>query len=155
MIRFTLNGARVTLDAPPTTSLTTLLRETLSATGTKLGCAIGRCGACMVLLDGQAVNSCLVMAFQAEGRQITTIEGVDQIAIGPALKQGLTQANAFQCGYCAPGVVMTLAALFTNDPNADEASIIAALTGNLCRCTGYHSILRGALQARALIQALP
>ncbi len=152
-IRFTLNGAAVTVDAAPDTSLAHLLREDLSATGTKIGCAIGRCGACMVVLDGQAVNGCLVMAFQLEGRAVTTIEGVDALPHAPLVKQGLAQANAFQCGYCAPGVVMTLVHLFATDPEAGEDGIAAALTGNICRCTGYHSILRGALAARTLIKA--
>lgn len=155
MIRFTLNGVPVAVEAPPDTPLTTLLREDMAATGTKLGCGIGRCGACMVLLDGKAVNGCLVMGWQVQGHEVTTIEGVDSLPVGAALKAGLAQANAFQCGYCAPGVVMTLAALFTATPRADETRIAAALTGNLCRCTGYHSILRGALAARDLIAGPP
>lgn len=152
-IRFTLNGGPVTVDVAADTSLAHLLREDLACTGTKIGCAIGRCGACMVMLDGQAVNSCLVMAFRLQGRSVTTIEGVDQLPLAPLVKQGLAGANAFQCGYCAPGVVMTLTHLFATDPEADEDRIAAALTGNICRCTGYHSILRGALAARALIKA--
>jgi len=152
-IRFTLNGAPLTVDVAPDTSLAHLLREDLGATGTKIGCAIGRCGACMVMLEGQAVNGCLVMAFQLNGRQVTTIEGVDDLPHAPLVKQGLSQANAFQCGYCAPGVVMTLVHLFAAEPEADQDRIAAALTGNICRCTGYHSILRGALAARALIKA--
>ena len=155
MIRFTLNGAGVALDAPPDTALTTLLREGLATTGTKLGCGIGRCGACMVLLDGQAVNGCLLMGWQVTGRSVITIEGVNDLPVAAAVKAGLTRANAFQCGYCAPGVVMTLVALFGAEPLADENRIAAALTGNLCRCTGYHSILRGALAARALINGDP
>ncbi|SEM84446.1 carbon-monoxide dehydrogenase small subunit [Gemmobacter aquatilis] len=152
MIRFTLNGTPVSIAAPPDRSLATILREDLGQTGSKIGCAIGRCGACMVLLDGQAMNGCLLMAWQVAGRQITTIEGIASHPAGAALLRGLTEENAFQCGYCAPGMVIALAGLLATTPAADAETIKAALTGNLCRCTGYHSILRGALRAVALLK---
>lgn len=151
LIRFHLNGAPVAVEAPETTALSTLLRDHLGATGTKTGCAIGRCGACMVLLDGAAVNGCLLMGWQIAGRRVTTIEGLTGLAAGAALIRGMTEENAFQCGYCAPGVMITLAGLLTADPRADAEAVQTALEGNICRCTGYHSILRGAARAIALL----
>lgn len=151
MIRFTLNGAPVALDCPPDRPLSQILREDLDRTGTKEGCAIGRCGACTVLLDGEAVNACLLMAWRLEGRAVTTVEGVETLPVGAALLRGLAEENAFQCGYCAPGVVMQLAGLLTRNPAPDDAALTEALGGNLCRCTGYHSILRGARRAAVLL----
>ena len=152
MIRFMLNGAEVTRDCAPDRALVTILREDLCLTGTKLGCSIGRCGACMVLLDGEAVNSCLLMSWQLEGREVVTIEGLrDDPAMAPVF-DALAQANAFQCGYCAPGVVVTLAGLLRASPEADDDAILTALEGNICRCTGYHSILRGARRAARAMQ---
>ncbi|WP_210527645.1 (2Fe-2S)-binding protein [Rubellimicrobium arenae] len=147
MIRFELNGRPVAVEASADRNLAALLREELDLRGTKLGCQIGRCGACIVLLDGEAVNSCLLMGWQVEGRRVTTIEGLGAHPAGRALMQGLTEENAFQCGYCAPGVVMSLAGLLAGEPDPDEEQVKAALEGNICRCTGYHSILRGALAA--------
>lgn len=152
MIRFTLNGLDLALEVPEDRPLLTLLREDLGQTGTKIGCEIGRCGACTVLLDGAAVNACLLMAWQVEGRSLTTIEGLDSLPQGAALRQGLTEENAFQCGYCAPGMVMSLAGLLAADPAPDDQAIRSALEGNLCRCTGYHSILRGARTAARLLK---
>lgn len=149
MIRFTLNGTPVT--APADLSLTRILRDHLGQTGTKPGCEIGRCGACIVLIEGQAVNSCLVMGWQAEGRLVTTIEGLNRLALGAALIRAMTEENAFQCGYCAPGVMMTLAGLLLAQPQADPEAIRTALEGDICRCTGYVSILRGALRAVDLL----
>ncbi|MFN6978298.1 MAG: (2Fe-2S)-binding protein [Gemmobacter sp.] len=149
MIRLTLNGAPVALDAAPDRTLAAILREDLGLTGTKLGCSIGRCGACTVLLDGAAVNACLVMAWQAEGRAVTTVEGLGALAAAPAVTAALAAENAFQCGYCAPGITLALTALLTETPDADDAAIATALEGHICRCTGYHSILGGAARAAA------
>lgn len=151
MIRFYLNGAAVAADATEDTPLSVILRDHLGETGTKTGCAIGRCGACMVLLEGAAVNGCLIMGWQIAGRQITTIEGLPALPVGAALIRGMTEENAFQCGFCAPGVMMALAGLLTADPHADAEAVQTALEGNICRCTGYHSILRGAARAIALL----
>jgi len=149
MIRFHLNGQPV--EAPEDQSLTRILRDHLGLTGTKPGCEIGRCGACMVLVDGQAVNSCLILGWQAEGRLVTSIEGLGRLPVGAALVQGMTEENAFQCGYCAPGVMMTLAGLLLEDAAPDPEAVKTALEGNICRCTGYHSILRGAARAIQLL----
>jgi carbon-monoxide dehydrogenase small subunit len=146
-LAFTLDGTEMRLDVPPDRRLVTLLREDLGRTGTKIGCEIGRCGACMVLLDGRAVNACLVMAWQVQGRQVTTIEGLGADAAYAPLFAALAEANAFQCGYCAPGIAVTLAGLFAEAPDADDEAMMSALEGNICRCTGYHSILRGARRA--------
>lgn len=152
MIRFTLNGRDIAVEAAPDRSLLALLREDLDLTGTKIGCEIGRCGACTVLLDGAAVNACLLMLWQVEGRAVTTIEGLEDHPAGAALAQGLAEENAFQCGYCAPGMVMSLAGLLAATPDPGDEAIRRALEGNLCRCTGYHSILRGARTAARLLK---
>jgi len=146
-IRFTLDGETVALPARPDTPLVTLLREDLSRTATKLGCAIGRCGACTVLVDGAAMNACLLMAWQVEGREVITIDGLAADPAFAPLLDGLAEANAFQCGYCAPGATLALAGLLTATPDADDEAIVTALEGHLCRCTGYASILAGARHA--------
>ena len=152
VLAFILNGAPVTVAAPPDRTLTAILRDDLGLTGTKLGCGQGRCGACMVLLDGAAVNGCLLMGWQVAGRSVTTIEALrDDPHLAP-LFDALAQANAVQCGYCAPGIVVALAGLVARDRHADDAAIMAALDGHLCRCTGYRSILSGARAAVAVMR---
>ena len=155
-LAFTLDGTPVRLDVPPDRRLVTLLREDLGRTGTKIGCEIGRCGACMVLLDGRAVNACLLMAWQVQDRDVTTIAGLRADPAFAPLFAALAEANAFQCGYCAPGIAITLAGLFAESPEADDEALTTALEGNICRCTGYHSILRGArLASDRLREARP
>ena len=148
-VRFRLDGERVEMTAPAETSLTHFLRDALFRTETKIGCEVGRCGACMVLMNGQAINSCLVMAWQAEGSDIVTVAGLDALPEAFIVRQALAEESAFQCGYCAPGFVVSLVALFVTNPQASREDILTALEGNICRCTGYHSILRGALLAAA------
>ncbi|NSZ18724.1 (2Fe-2S)-binding protein [Agrobacterium vitis] len=150
---FTLNGERVTVECQPETRLTEILRDMLHLTATKLACAIGRCGACSVLLDGRLANACLLMAWRIDGADILTAEGLAPHPLGQAVRAGLAEENAFQCGYCAPGFSLALVALFTDNPQAGEKDIRAGLEGNLCRCTGYHSIIRGALNAACRIRA--
>ncbi|MGV2126593.1 (2Fe-2S)-binding protein [Agrobacterium vitis] len=150
---FTLNGERVTVECQPETRLTEILRDMLHLTATKLACAIGRCGACSVLLDGRLANACLLMAWRIDGADILTAEGLASHPLGQAVRAGLAEENAFQCGYCAPGFSLALVALFTDNPQAGEKDIRAGLEGNLCRCTGYHSIIRGALNAACRIRA--
>ncbi|SMC96025.1 (2Fe-2S)-binding protein [Rhizobium sp. RU36D] len=149
---FTLNGQLTTLTCPVDTRLADILREHLSMTATKVACSVGRCGACTVLMDGKAVNACLVMAYQLDGAEIMTVEGLEAHPLALALRAGLAEENAFQCGYCAPGFSMALAALLTEKPDAGEDEIRAGLEGNICRCTGYHSIIRGALNAVSRIR---
>jgi carbon-monoxide dehydrogenase small subunit len=152
-ISFTLNGEAITKSVGAEMRLADLLREILFLTGTKIGCSIGRCGACSVLVDGVAQNACLLFAWQVEGKALTTIEGVDAVSIAIHVKAGLREESSFQCGYCAPGFVMALVSFLSANPTADDEAVIAALEGNICRCTGYHSIVRGALNAAARVRA--
>jgi carbon-monoxide dehydrogenase small subunit len=146
-VRFRLNGVARMVDAAPDTRLSDILRDGFDLTASKVGCGIGRCGACTVLMNGRAVNGCLVMAWQLEEAEIVSPEGLDVIPFAQILKDSLAEENAFQCGYCAPGFTMALTALFLDNPNATQPDILAALEGNICRCTGYHSIIRGAQRA--------
>jgi carbon-monoxide dehydrogenase small subunit len=152
-VRFCLNGATQTASVADTPRLADVLRERLGLAAAKTACGIGRCGACMVLMNGLPVNACLVLSWRIDGADITTAEGLDRFEEVRLLRQALTEENAFQCGYCASGFVVSLAALFLASPAPDDQQIRAALEGNICRCTGYHSILRGALRARELLAA--
>ena len=151
-IEFTLNGELRLLDCASDKPLTQILREDLGLTATKEACSIGRCGACLVLVDGKAANACLTMAFQLEGADVATTEGLDNEPLTSTIRRALAAENAFQCGYCAPGFVIALIALLKGNPNPSEDDIRAGLEGNICRCTGYHSIIRGALAAVRAVQ---
>jgi carbon-monoxide dehydrogenase small subunit len=148
---FSLNGVQSRCVAPPERRLAAILRDDFGLTAARSACAIGRCGACMVLWNGRPVNSCLVMAWQLDGGEIVTAEGLEAIPEARIVKAALVEENAFQCGYCAPGFVVTLTALLREHARAGEPEIRRALAGNICRCTGYHSILRGALHAVAVL----
>ncbi len=141
-IAFTLNGRPVSVDTPPARPVAELLREALDLHGTKVGCGEGECGACTVLLDGEAVNSCLVPAGELMGREITTIEGLEAAdgTLHP-VQQAFVAIGAVQCGYCTPGMILTAAALLEEEPDPDIDRIRGALSGNMCRCTGYVKIL--------------
>ena len=141
-IEFTLNGAPVKVDAPVGTSLLKLLRETLGLTGAKPGCEIGECGACSVLLNDRLVNSCMVLAHQAAGASVVTIEGIHDPDGGPNdLQRAFIDAGAVQCGYCTPGMVLAAEALLARDLSPTREEIRTAISGNLCRCTGYQQIV--------------
>jgi carbon-monoxide dehydrogenase small subunit len=141
-IQFTLNGRPTTVDAPADIPLLHLLRDYLELTGTKCGCEIGECGACSVLLDGEVVNSCLVPAPQVEGRDVVTIEGIRGPDGGPSdLQEAFIEAGAVQCGFCTPGMILAATALLAKHPQPSRPQIIEALSGNLCRCTGYQQIV--------------
>lgn len=147
-VGFTVDGAPVEVTAAPDRRLIAILREDLGLTGPKEGCAIGRCGACVVLVDDRPVNACLVLAARLEGRIVTTVAGLG--ARAAAVQAALAEAGAVQCGYCAPGLVVALTALIERtDPPADGAEVGRALAGQLCRCTGYGG-LRRALGALGL-----
>jgi len=149
-IEFSLNGARVSVDVPADSTLLTVLRDHLNLTGTKEGCGVGECGACSVLLDGRLVNACLVLAAQAGGRQVTTIEGIRGPEGGPNdLQQAFIDYGAVQCGYCIPGMVLAGEALLAAHPRPTRTEIRQAIAGNLCRCTGYQQIVE-AIQATAI-----
>jgi aerobic-type carbon monoxide dehydrogenase small subunit (CoxS/CutS family) len=151
-ITITVNGGPVTCVAQGRTSLADLLRDTLHLTGTRLGCEHGVCGCCTVLLDGEPVRSCVILAAQAEGHQITTIEGVARPdgTLSP-VQEAFCAAHALQCGYCTPGMVLATQALLAATPAPSTAQIEDALGGNICRCTGYQQIREAvALAARRL-----
>ena len=138
----TVNGATRTVDVEPRTLLLHMIREPLGLTGTHTGCETGQCGACTVLLDGQAVKSCMVLAAQVEGRNVTTIEGLAESSdsLHP-LQTVFWEEHGLQCGYCTPGVLLSTLALLRDNPSPDDAEIRHALEGNICRCTGYHNIV--------------
>ncbi|WP_187969096.1 (2Fe-2S)-binding protein [Aquibium microcysteis] len=148
-----LNGEPRNLLAPADRRLIDCLRDDLALVGAKKGCAVGRCGACTVLLDGEPANACLLMLWQLDARDVVTPEGLDADEDAVILREALAAENAFQCGYCAPGFVMALLALLRRDPLASDADIRAGLEGNICRCTGYHSIIRGARRAAEALHA--
>lgn len=141
-IVLTVNGAERSADVPSATTLLELLRDHLGLTGTKRGCGGGECGACSVILDGEPVTSCLVFAAQCRGRDIVTIEGLSK---RPGeldrVQRAFIDAGAVQCGYCTPGMIMSAAALLSKKPHPSRAEIAEALSGNLCRCTGYVKIV--------------
>jgi carbon-monoxide dehydrogenase small subunit len=147
-LKIIVNGKKHSLEIDPNLRLLDLLRNNLHLTGTKEGCGIGECGACTILLDGRAVNSCLILAGQCEGREITTIEGLTpEDGLNP-LQQAFIDHGAVQCGFCTPGMIMSAQALLDHNPTPTEAEIRTAISGNLCRCTGYTQIVE-AIQAVA------
>lgn len=137
----TINNENIEMQVPPAQSLAVILRDYLQLTGTKVSCSIGRCGACSILVDGELVNACLMMAYQADGKSITTIEGLKQISLDE-VQEAFLKEGGFQCGYCTSGMVIAVKALLDRNPNPQESDIKEALAGNLCRCTGYGGILR-------------
>jgi len=146
-ITINVNGEWEKVQVASNTTLLGMLRENLALTGTKNGCHAGECGACTVLLDGEAVNSCLVLAAECDGSEILTIEGLAQDGKLDPVQQAVNEAGGVQCGFCTPGVLMSAYALLKRNPNPDEAEIQEALVGNLCRCTGYVRIIDGIKQA--------
>ncbi len=140
-ISFTLNGNHVTVDCNPGTRLLDLLREELELTGTKEGCSIGECGACTVIFNGEAVNSCLLLAGQLNNSVIITIEGLAENGGLSKLQKMFLEKGAVQCGFCTPGALMSAYALLLENENPTEEEIKIALSGNLCRCTGYKQMI--------------
>lgn len=146
-ITFTINGEMEMINIPVHKTLLQALREELVLTGTKNGCAAGECGACTVLLNGEPVNSCLVLAVECDGAEIVTIEGLAGDEQLDPLQQALIDAGGVQCGFCIPGVLISARALLDRNPQPDEQEIREALVGNLCRCTGYVRIIEGVHEA--------
>jgi carbon-monoxide dehydrogenase small subunit len=140
-----VNGAAVAFDLEPRTLLVQLIRDRLRLTGTKIGCDTSTCGACTVLLDGESVKSCSVLAVQAHGRAVTTIEGLATGGQLHPVQQAFHEHHALQCGYCTPGMIMAAVSLLRESTALDEASVRAGLEGNLCRCTGYQNIVDAVL----------
>jgi carbon-monoxide dehydrogenase small subunit len=152
LLKFELNGKQTRIEAEPTLRALDLLRDVLGLTGTKEGCGRGECGACTILLDGRAVNSCLLYAAKLQGRQVTTIEGLsgaggDAPDLHP-LQEAFLAEGAVQCGFCTPGMILSAKSLLDRNPDPDVEEIEEALSGNLCRCTGYGKIVK-AVQAAA------
>ncbi|HEX3329746.1 MAG TPA: (2Fe-2S)-binding protein [Gaiellales bacterium] len=140
-VTITVNGAPRTAEVEPRTLLVHLLREHLNLTGTHVGCDTSNCGACTVWLDGEAVKSCTVLAVQADGREVTTIEGISENGDLHPMQQAFHENHALQCGYCTPGMVMTAIKLLESNPQPTDEEIRHGLEGNLCRCTGYENIV--------------
>jgi carbon-monoxide dehydrogenase small subunit len=145
-VSLSVNGAPHELDLEPRELLVYVLRDRLGLTGTNVGCDTSSCGSCTVLVDGEAVKSCTVLGVQADGAKVTTIEGLARNGDLHPVQQAFHEHHALQCGYCTPGMVLATVGLLEDNPSPSEAEIRRALEGNLCRCTGYHNIVR-AVQA--------
>ena len=152
-VHFYLNGRPVTCSVPAEEVLTDTIRNRFGLTGTKKACGTGDCGACTVLLDDVAVRSCILLTAMVEGRHVTTIEGVGTPAHLHPVQQAFVDAGAVQCGFCTPGMVLTTIALLKVNPNPTEEEIRVALSGNLCRCTGYEKIVNAVQMAAARMAA--
>jgi carbon-monoxide dehydrogenase small subunit len=147
-IALTVNGVRHEQEVEPRQLLVYLLREQLGLTGTNVGCDTSSCGSCTVLLDGESAKSCTVLAVQADGAEVTTIEGLTTNGELHPVQRAFHEQHALQCGYCTPGMVLAAVSILAENPNPSEAEIREQLEGNLCRCTGYHNIVK-AVQAAA------
>jgi aerobic carbon-monoxide dehydrogenase small subunit len=146
-VRLTVNGMPREGTVEPRKTLADFLREDLGLTGTHLGCEHGVCGACTILLEGEAVRSCLMLAVQATGADVATIEGLADNGTMHPVQEAFWESHSFQCGFCTPGFVMTTVAFLRDNPHPTEPEVRAELSGNLCRCTGYQSIIDGVLLA--------
>jgi aerobic carbon-monoxide dehydrogenase small subunit len=145
----TVNGETQSAEVAPRTLLVHFLRETLSLTGTHIGCDTSSCGACTVLLDGVPVKSCTMFAVQAEGREVTTVEGLETTAGLHPVQEGFHEEHGLQCGFCTPGMMLATVALLEEHPDPSEEQIRWALSGNVCRCTGYQNIVKAVRHAAA------
>lgn len=146
-IQVTVNGSKEILHVAPNLSLLNMLRENLALTGTKSGCEAGECGACTVLLEGEPVNSCMVLAAECDGLAVETIEGLSEKESMKRLQQKFIDVNAIQCGFCTPGMLVSAFALLKRNPEPSDEDVRMALLGNLCRCTGYERIISGVKKA--------
>ena len=152
-LSLSVNGEQVDALVDPAKTLLEVLREDLNLTGTKHGCELGECGACAVLVDGQPVLSCLALAVESNGRSVTTIEGISESGELHPLQDAMADLGGAQCGYCTPGIIVTAKALLDREPNPTRDQIKEALSGNLCRCTGYLQIFEAVESAIGQIQA--
>jgi carbon-monoxide dehydrogenase small subunit len=150
-VQVTVNGMPREADVEPRTLLVYFLRETLGLTGTNVGCDTSSCGACTVLVDGASVKSCTLLAVQADGREVTTIEGMAADGQMHPLQEAFHRNHGLQCGFCTPGMIMAAASYLRENPNPTEEDVRLALEGNLCRCTGYHNIVKSILDAAGQI----
>ena len=141
-VNLTLNGKAVSADVPDNTLLVSFIRETMTLTGTHVGCDTSQCGACVVHLNGESVKSCTMLALAAEGAEVTTIEGIGSAESLHPMQQAFHENHGLQCGFCTPGMVMSAIELVENNPNPSEQDVREGLEGNICRCTGYHNIVK-------------
>jgi carbon-monoxide dehydrogenase small subunit len=151
-VAFTLNGRRLEVEVEPRMLLVHLLREDLQLTGTHIGCDTSQCGACTVFMDGASVKSCTIFGVQADGADITTVEGLRKDGQLHPLQQAFWDEHGLQCGYCTPGMIMSAYGLLRDHPNPTEREIREGLRGNLCRCTGYHNIVKAVQSAAAAMR---
>ena len=151
-VTVTINGVSRQASVPAETTLLKLLREHFMLTGSKLGCDVGDCGACTVIVDGRPVNSCLMLAGQVDGREVLTIEGVGKRDYLHPIQKMIEEAGAVQCGFCGPGVIMSAKALLEETQNPSDADIRDALSGNLCRCTGYTKMIEAVQDAARILR---
>jgi carbon-monoxide dehydrogenase small subunit len=147
LLTLTVNGSRREIDAEPRTLLVHLLREQLGLTGTKIGCDTSQCGSCTVHLDGHAVKSCTVLAAQADGHEVTTIEGIASSGQLHPMQEAFWEQHGLQCGFCTPGMIMASVSLLADNPKPTREEVRVGLEGNLCRCTGYHNIVSSVMDA--------
>jgi len=140
-VNMVVNGNPVSIEVKPYARLLDVLREDLSLTGTKEGCGVGECGACTVIVDGETVNSCLTLAASMDGKHITTIEGLMENEKLHPIQEAFIKHNALQCGFCTPGLILSAKALLDSNPNPTTEDIKVAISGNLCRCTGYQQVI--------------
>ena len=152
-VTITVNGTAQAIEAEPNALLSDVLRERLGLTGTHVGCDTSQCGACVVHLNGDAVKSCTVLAAQAEGAEVTTIEGIGSPDALHPMQAAFREHHALQCGFCTPGMIMSAIDLVQKGGAQSEADVRAGLEGNLCRCTGYHNIVKAVLAAQTQMQA--
>ena len=152
-VSLTVNGVKQTADVEPRLLLVHLLRDVLGLTGTNVGCDTSQCGVCTVMLDGQAVKSCTVLAVQADGANVTTIEGLAPDGGLHPLQQAFWDKHGLQCGFCTPGMILTTCALLDKNPKPTEEEIRHGLEGNICRCTGYHNIVKAVQEAAEKLPA--
>ena len=150
-ITLTVNGKTVTKDVIPNTLLSTFIRETLHLTGTHIGCDTSQCGACSIHLDGKAIKSCSILAIQADGCEVTTIEGISEGDKLHPMQEAFRNNHGLQCGYCTPGMIMSGIKLVENNPNISESEIRKGLEGNICRCTGYNNIVKSISEASVVM----
>ena len=152
-IRFTINGVRKAAEVEPRLLLSHLIRQGLGLTGTHMGCDTTNCGACTVLVDGKPIKSCTMLAVQADGHEITTVEGLATASELHPLQEGFKQEHGLQCGFCTPGMMLAAKALLAANPDPTEEDVRWALSGNLCRCTGYQNIVKSVLWAAAKLRS--
>lgn len=146
-INFILNGRKVSVDVEPTETLLSVVRDKFNMTGAKEGCGQGECGACSMLINGRPMTSCLILAVEAEGYEVTTIEGLSNENELDVIQEEFINKGALQCGYCTPGMIISAKGLLNQNPDPTEEEVVKALSGNLCRCTGYKKIVEATLAA--------